>query len=144
MRSRRRSGFAVLVMICGIAIAVGSIETWVGARGARPASGVRYTAISGALHWKYQPTPTFTNSFAMIVLVAGALVFVGGVFASGFLASVASFFALAASGVWIGLNATHYSPTPLPYSDLRLGAWLAIGAGLIGLISSFFLRRHEI
>ncbi len=78
MRTRRRSGVAVLVMICGIAIAVGSIETWVGARGRRPASGIRDTAISGMLHWTYQPTPTLTSSFAMVVLVAGALVFVGG------------------------------------------------------------------
>jgi hypothetical protein len=144
MRTRRRSGVAILVMICGTAIAVGSIETWVGARGHRPASGIRDTAISGMLHWKYQPTPMFTSSFAMVVLVAGALVFVGGVFASRLLTGVASFIALAASGIWIGLNASHYNPTSLPYSDLRLGAWLAIGGGLIGLISSFFARSRQI
>jgi len=130
-------------MICGIAIAVGSIETWVSARGHRPASGIRDTAISGVLHLKYQPAPTFTNSFAMVILVAGALVFVGGVFASRSLTGAASLIALAASGVWIGLNGSHYNPTSLPYSDLRLGAWLAVGGGLIGLISSFFVRSRR-
>jgi hypothetical protein len=143
MRSRRRSGVAVLVLICGVAIAVGSIETWVGARGHRPASGIRDTAISGVLHWKYESAPTFTNSFAMVILVTGALVFVGGVFASRLLTGVASLIALAACGIWIGLNASHYNPTSLPYSDLRLGAWLAIGGGLIGLISSFFVRSRQ-
>jgi hypothetical protein len=143
MRGGRRSGVAVLVVICGIAITVGSIETWVSARGNRPASGIRHSAISGMLHWRYQPAPMFTSSFAMVVLVAGALVFVGGVFASRTLAGVASLIAVAASGVWIGLNASHYNPTPLPYSDLRLGAWLAIGGGLIGLISSFFVRSRQ-
>ena len=140
---RRRSGVAVLVMICGIAIAVGSIEPWVSARGHRPASGIRDTEISGVLHWKYQPPPVFTNSFAMAVLVAGALVFVGGVFMSRSLTGVAGFIALAASGVWIGLNASHYNPTSLPYSDLRAGAWLVIGGGLLALISSFFMRSRR-
>jgi len=79
----------------------------------------------------------------MVVIVAGALVFVGGVFASRLLAGLFSLIALAAAGVWIGLNATHYSTTSLTYSDLRLGAWLAIGGSLIGLWSSFFLRRRQ-
>lgn len=44
--------------------------------------------------------------------------------------------------MWLGLNATFYNPTDLPYTDLRAGAWLAIGASVVGLISSFFVRRH--
>jgi hypothetical protein len=130
-------------MLCGIAIAVAAIEPWVSARAGRPASGIGHTAISGFLHWRYQATGTFTSSFALVVLVAGALVFVGGVFASGLLAGVASIVALIASGVWIGLNASHYNPTSLTYSDLLLGAWLAIGGGLVGLISSSFVRRRQ-
>lgn len=144
MRTRRRAAVAALVVLCGIAIAAGSVLTWVSARGRRPSSGIRHTAIAGVLHWTYQDSATFTRSWAMVVLVAGALVLVGGVFASRLLAGLFSLVALAASGVWIGLNATHYSPTDLPYSDLRIGAWLAIGGGLIGLLSSFFMRRHDV
>ena len=102
---------------------------------------MQHTAISGVLHWHYQTTSSFTNSVAMVVIVAGALVFVGGVFASRLLAGLFSLIALAAAGAWIGLNAAHYSPVSLTYTDLRLGAWLAIGGGLIGLLSSFFVRR---
>ncbi len=143
MRTERRTAVAALIALCGIAIAVGALQTWVSARGHRPSSGIRHTAIAGVLHWHYQSTSSFTNSFAMVVIVAGALVFVGGVFASRLLAGLFSLIALAAVGVWIGLNATHYSPTSLTYSDLRLGAWLAIGGSLIGLWSSFFLRRRQ-
>jgi len=79
----------------------------------------------------------------MVVVVAGALVFVGGVFASRLLAGLFSLIALAAAGAWIGLNAAHYSPTSLTYTDLRLGAWLAIGGSVIGLLSSFFVRSGQ-
>ncbi len=142
MRTRRRAAVAVLVALCGTAIAGGSVLTWIGARGLRPSSGIRHTAISGVLHWTYQPTGLFTHSFAMVILVAGALVFVGGLFASRLLAALFSLVALAASGAWIGLNAAHYSAVNLPYSDLRLGAWLAVGGSLVGLLSSFFMRHR--
>ncbi len=144
MRTRRRAAVSVLVALCGIAVAAGSVQTWIIARGRRPGSGIRHTAISGVLHWTYQPTGLFTHSFAMVVLVAGALVLVGGVFASRLIAGLFSLVALAAAGIWIGLNATHYDPVNLPYSDLRLGAWLTVGGGLIGLFSSFFMRHRAL
>ncbi len=100
-------------------------------------------AIPERTNQGYQSTSTFSGSFAMVVIVAGALVFVGGILASQQFATLFSFIALAASGVWIGLNATHYSPTNLPYTDLRLGAWLVVGGSLAGLMSSFFVRRHQ-
>src|SRR5258708_14031147 len=140
MRTERRIAGAVLIALGGIAIAVGALQTWVSARGHRPSSGIRHTAIAGVLHWHYQSTSSFTNSFAMVVIVAGALVFVGGVFASRLLAGLFSLIALAAVGVWIGLNATHYSPTSLTYSDLRLGAWLAIGRGPSAARGALFFR----
>ena len=140
MRTRRRAAVSVLIALCGIAISVGSIQTWVVARGSRPSSGIEHTAVAGALHWRYQSTSTFSSSFAIVVIVAGALVFIGGVLASQQFASMFSFIALAASGVWIGLNATHFSQVSLPYTDLRLGAWLTVAASLIGLMSSFFVR----
>ncbi len=95
MRTERRTGVAALIALCGIAIAVGALQPWVSARGHRPSSGIRHTAIAGVLHLHYQSTSSFTNSFAMVVIVAGAL------------------------------------------------AWLAIGGSLIGLWSSFFLRRRQ-
>ena len=142
MRPRRRVAVTLLIAICGAAIAVGAFPTWVSARGHRPSSGIRHTAISGLFHWHYRYTGSFTLSFALIVIACGALVFVGGLFASRVVAGLFSLIALVAAGLWIGLSATHYNPTNLPYSDLRLGAWLVIGGGVVGLISSFFMRRR--
>lgn len=144
MRTRRRGTAVLLVALCGLAIAAGAFPTWVDARAPRPSSGVRHTAISGLLHWHYRYTSSFTLSFALIILACGALVFVGGVFASRVVAGLFSLIALAAAGAWIGLNATHYNHTSLLYSDLRLGAWLAIGGGLVGLVGSFYMRRRQI
>jgi hypothetical protein len=144
MRTRRRAIIAALIALCGIAISAGSNQTWVSARGARPSSGIRHTAVVGALHWRYQSTSTFSSSFGMVVIVAGALVFIGGLLASQQFASLFSVIALAAAGVWIGLDATRYSPSDLRYTDLRLGAWLVVAGSLVGLMSSFFVRRREL
>ena len=144
MRTRRRALVAALITLCGIAISVGSIQTWVSARGPLPSSGIQHTAVAGVLHWRYQSTSIFSSSFAMVVIVAGALVFVGGVLASQQFASLFSVIALAAAGVWLGLDATRYSPSDLRYTDLRIGAWIVGAGSLIGLMSSFFVRRREI
>ena len=142
MRSRRAM-VAIIIALCGIAISVGSIQTWVGASGQRPGSGIQHTAVAGLLHWRYQTTSTFSSSFAMVVIVAGGLVFIGGLLASQEFASLFSFIALAAAGLWIWLNATRYNPIDLRYSDLRLGAWLVVAGSFVGLMSSFFVRRRQ-
>ena len=143
MQPRRRAAIAALIALCGIAISIGSIQTWVSADGTRPISGLQHTAVAGALHWRYQSTSTFSSSFAMVVIVAGALVFIGGLLASQQFASMFSFIALAAAAVWLGLNMTHFTPTDLHFADLRLGAWLVVGGSMLGLMCSFFVRRSQ-
>lgn len=142
MRRRRRAGVAVIVGICGIAIVAGAKLAWVGARGARPASGITGTALSGLLRWDYEPCKTFVNSFAFAVIVAGVLVFLGGLLASRFVAALFAFLALAAAGLWIGLNATHYSHADLLATDLRAGAWLTAGGAIVTLLTAPLLRRR--
>jgi hypothetical protein len=70
------------------------------------------------------------------------LVLLGGLAASRAVTGCFSLVALSAAGLWIGLNASHYAPTDLPYSDLPAGAWLAVAGGLVGLLSAFLLRRR--
>jgi hypothetical protein len=140
MHKPRRALVAIIVALCGLAIAFGAIQPWIRPRGRRPGSGVSHTAIAGVVHWSYQHTASFDRSFAMVLVVAGGLVVVGGLIASELVASLFSFIALAATGAWIGLNATHYNPVNLPYTDLRTGAWSAIGGSLLGLLFSFFIR----
>jgi hypothetical protein len=142
MRKQRRAAASILVLLCGLAIVAGAFLGWVTARGARPASGIRQTSITGLFHWSYQSTASFLSSFAMVVVVCGALVAIGGLVASRLLAGLFSVIALAAAGLWIALNAHHYQHSySLPYGDLRVGAWLVVAGGLIGLIGSFALRR---
>lgn len=143
MKKQRRAGASVLVLLCGLAIVAGAFLTWVDAKGARPASGIAHTSIAGLFHWSYQVSAPFLRSFALAVVVCGALVAIGALAASRFLAGLFSVLALAAAGLWIGLNASHYHAVDLHYSDLRIGAWLVIGGGLIGLIASFGLRRSR-
>ena len=127
MRRGRRAGVAILVWICGIALVAAARICLVCGRASRPPSGISGTSLTGLLRWSYQPCQTFVNSFGFAVVVAGAGVFLGGLLASRFLASLFSFLALAAAGLWLALNASHYSHVDLPASDLRVGAWLTIG-----------------
>ena len=143
MRNQRRAGIAVLVGLCGIAIVAGARLGWVTARGARPASGIAGTSLTGLLTWSYKPCQTFVQSFSFAVIVAGVLVFVGGLLASRLIAGLFSFLALAAAGLWIGLNASHYSQASLTASDLREGAWLTIAGSIVALIASSFLRGRR-
>lgn len=139
---RRSAAAAVIAALSGIAIGVGAVLPWVCARGRRPTSGIAHTPVTGLFHWSYQATSPFLRSFGMAVAVAGILVIISALIGSRILTALFSLAALAAAGLWIGLNATHYSPVDLPYSDLRVGAWLTVAGGLAGLISAFFLRRN--
>jgi len=80
-------------------------------------------------------------------------VVIGGLAGLRTLAVIAALLTLAASGMWIGVVVHHYNtpslpnvhyanPLNLPWSDLRAGAWLTIGAAAAGLISAFWLRRQ--
>ena len=79
---------AVLVGLCGIAIVWGGRLGWVSARGARPASGINETSVTGLLTWSYKPCQSFVQSFSFAVIVAGVLVFVGGLLASRLMAGL--------------------------------------------------------
>lgn len=143
MKQRHRVRVGMFISLCGIAIAVGAVLSWVRARGARPASGMNHAALSGLLHWSQAYTSSFLRSFGFAVVIAGVLVFVGGVFGSRVAAGLFSLVALAASILWVVLEATKYSSVGFPFSDLRIGALLTIAASLLALVSTAFLRRRR-
>jgi hypothetical protein len=142
MTTQRRGLVCVLVVLCGAAIIAGTRLGWVTAGGRRPASGIIDTSLTSLQHWSYVSSSSYFTSFSFAILVAGAFVVLAGVLASTFLATLFSFIALVGAGLWIGLNATHFSPVSLTSADLRIGAWLTIGGGLVGLVSSFFMRAR--
>jgi hypothetical protein len=142
MTTQRRGLVCVLVVLCGAAIVAGTRLGWVTASGRRPASGIIDTSLTSLQHWSYDASSSYFTSFSFAILVAGALVVLAGVLAARFLAALFSFITLAGAGLWIGLNATHFSPISLTSSDLRIGAWLTIAGGFVGLVSSFFMRAR--
>jgi hypothetical protein len=139
--TRRRAGAAVITALSGIAIIVGALLPWVQARGPRPASGITHTSVAGLFRWSYEDSSPFLRSFGGAMVLAGALVVVGALIGSRFVAGLFSLVALAGAGLWIGLNASHYNPTDMPYSDLRTGAWLTVAGGVVGFVSAMRLRR---
>lgn len=143
MRQRHRVRVGIFISLCGVAIAVGAVLDWVRARGRRPASGVNHAALSGLLHWSQAYTSSFLRSFGIAVVIAGVLVVIGGACGSRVAAGLFSLVALAAAILWVVLEATRYSSVDFPFSDLRIGALLTIGASLLALISTPFLRRHR-
>src|SRR5215469_219855 len=126
----------------GIFIALGAELGWVRARGKRPASGIKHAALSSLANWSYQDTGSFLRSFGLVVVIAGVLVFVGGVFGSRVATGLFSLVALAVAVLWIVLESIKYSAVDLPFSDLRIGALLTLGASLLALIGTAFLRRR--
>jgi hypothetical protein len=128
--------------LCGVAIGVGAVLPWVSARGLRPASGINHTSLAGLFQWTYSNSSPFLRSFGAAVLLTGILVLLSALLGSRTLVALFSLMALAAVGLWIGLDATHYNPTDMPYSDLRAGAWLTAAGGLTGLIAALALRRR--
>jgi len=132
---------AIVVALCGIAIAVGAVLPWSKPRGIRPGASLTHTSVTGLVHWGYHDASPFTRSVAIVVLVLGVLVVLCGVFGLRLLAGLFCLLALAAGGAWLYLYASRYSTVNLPYSDLRAGAWLTLIGGFVGLIAASFLRK---
>jgi uncharacterized membrane protein YjgN (DUF898 family) len=127
---------------CGLVIVVGALLPWVGARGTRPGARMTHTSVAALFRWSYQNSSPFLLSFGAAVVLAGLLVLAGSIIGARLVVALFALVALAAAGLWIGLDATHYSNVDMPYADLRAGAWLTIGGGLAGLISGFLMRPH--
>jgi hypothetical protein len=144
MRRRHRVVVGLFIALCGIAIAVGSELTWIASLRGRPATGVNHTSLTGLLHWSYQHTGSFVKSFAIVLVVAGVLVVIGGLFGSRVAAGLFSLVALVAAGLWFGLYASHYHLTSVTFSSLRLGAELTVAGSVLGLISTSFLRGRRV
>ncbi len=132
----------LFIALCGLAIAGGAEFTWIKADHGHPMAGIKHTSLVGLLHWSYQSTGSFLRSFAFAVVIAGALVFLGGLVGSRLLAGVFALVALAAAGLWFGLYASKFHSTSVSYTDLRTGALLTAGGAVLALLATSVLRRR--
>jgi hypothetical protein len=144
MRRRHRILVGLFIALCGVAIAVGSELTWIASFKGRPAARVDHTSLNSLVHWSYQYTGSFLKSFGIVMVVAGVLVVIGGLFGSRTAAGLFSLIALVAAGIWLALYTSRYNSASLPVSDVRLGAELTIAGSVLALISTAFLRRRQI
>lgn len=150
-RTRIRPQVAAFAALCGVAIVIGSLLTWVRADGTRPAMGMGHTSLRQMLVYSFADVTTFWESVAFAVLIVGVLMVIGALTGVRTLAMLAGMLALAGGGMWIGLAVHHFNtpdlpnshylnPVNLPWQDLREGAWLTITGALLGLVSAFWLR----
>lgn len=152
-RTRIRPQVAAFTVLCGAAIVIGSLLTWVSAHGARPALGMDHTSFRQMLVYSFADVTSFWESVSFAVLVLGVLMVIGALTGVRTLAVLAGLLALAAAGMWIGLVVHHFNtpglpnshylnPANLPWADLREGAWLTTTGAVLGLVSAFWLRRR--
>jgi hypothetical protein len=142
MRRGHRVIVGLFIVLCGIAVAVGSKLTWIAAKHGRPATGIDHTSIAGVLHWSYQNTGSFVKSFGIVVVVAGVLVVLGGLFGSRVLAGLFAIIAFLVGALWLGLYASHHSSTSIQFSDLGIGILLTEAGSLLAAILTSALRRR--
>jgi hypothetical protein len=152
-RTRIRPQVAAFTTVCGAAIMIGSLLTWLSAHGARPALGMDHTSLRQMLVYSFAHVASFWQSAGFAVLVLGAAMVIGALTGLRTLAVLAGLLALAAAGMWIGLVVHHFNtpglpnshylnPANLPWAQLREGAWLAVIGGAGGLVSAWWLRRR--
>jgi hypothetical protein len=153
-RGRMRPQVAAFTALCGVAIVIGSLLTWLSAHGARPAMGMGHTSLRQMLVYSFADVTSSWDSVGFVVLIFGAAMVIGALTGLRTLAVLAGLLALAAAGMWIGLVVHHFNtpglpnshylnPANLPWPDLRAGAWLTLIGAAGGLISAFWLRYQR-
>jgi hypothetical protein len=146
-RARARVPTAVAASVCGGAVAIGGLLTWVGARGPRPAMGLDHTSFSQMLVYTLATRTPSVRSVGFALLVLGFAMVIGALSGLRILTALAALVALAAGGMWLALVVHHFNapqqpnsysldPAHLPWSQLRAGAWLTLGGALVGLLST--------
>jgi hypothetical protein len=143
MRYRHRLAAGIFIALCGLAIAAGAAFPWIDASHHHPAAGIEHTALKGVLHWSYQGSSDFLRTFGFAVVIIGGLVFLGGLAGSRLVAGLFGLLAIVAGGLWLGLYTSRYDPSKVSITDLRPGAWLTLGGGLLALSAVEFLHRRE-
>lgn len=129
--------------IAGIIAVLGSVLPWVRARDSRPDLDLTDTAASSLGDFTYVSAESFPGSAAMVVLVAGLVVALGAMFGSWLVTVAGAVVGMAVGGLWLGLISSAYDAVSLPWSDLRLGAFLGLGGVILALVLGLTMRPRK-
>jgi hypothetical protein len=146
-RNRARLPTAVCAGACGVATATGGLLTWVSATGPRPTMGLAHTSFSKMLVYTLATRTPYVKSVGFVLLALGIAMVIGALSGLRILTALSAVVALAVGGMWIGLAVHHFNtphlpnsyaldPAHLPWSALRIGAWLTLSGALLGLLST--------
>lgn len=143
--TRVRVPVVVVGMLSGAAIIVSGFVTWINGRGKRPGTGVTHTSVAGLFRWTWRNNVGFGTSVGLVLLILGILVVISAFVGSRLTVFVASFLAFVVAVMWGARMISYYNDAGLwpvrSWSDLRQGAYLGIIGAIVGVLSSFWLRR---
>jgi hypothetical protein len=138
---RRSSGLAVrvvLTLIGAAALIGGAFINWL--PGKRNFVGIH---LSGKVFFQaaFNHHPVFWKSAGFAMIVLGAVAFVGLIPRSGWLTSLAGAVAVAGFVLFLVEVARGGGPR---MADIRLGAWLALGGGVVSMVGGAFGHRRRV
>jgi hypothetical protein len=110
-----------------------------------------HTSLSRMLNYSLADDHTYLKSVGFVMLLLGVLMVLGGLSGLRVLTAIGALLALVTAAIWIGLVAHHFNgphlpnryyvnPTHLPWSALRVAAWVTIGGASVGFLSTLVPR----
>lgn len=138
-----RTGAALVSMISGVAIAVGGLLVpWIASAGEHSRLGTGTTGIGDLFRMSYGEPAARLHSVGLILGILGLAMLIGGGIASRLLVALAGLLTLVIGALWVLMAMRSFPDLSLAWNAFWPGAWLAALGGLLGLLSSLFLRRR--
>jgi hypothetical protein len=134
MASPQRAIPSIAAVAGGICISVGAFAPWLSGIGDDQTSNdvlaPRYTPISNLFHGIGATTDSPIRSVALLLLVFGIVLVIGGVMASRLIMAIGMVMSGVIAALWVSLEFNHIGAVSFDVHDIRSGLWLT-GIGLL-------------
>lgn len=138
-----RMGAEVISILSGLAVMIGGLFLpWLVATETRPELRTGQTGLMDLFRFRFSEDVSLFASVGLLLAVLGLIMIIGGGAALRALTAIASVLALVVGALWIINADQNFADSALALEALRIGAWLTLGGGLLGLFSSLFLRHR--
>lgn len=138
-----RTGVSLVSTISGVAIMLGGLLVpWLPAVGERHRLATGTTAIGDLFRMSFGEPAGRIHSVGLILAILGLAMLIGGGIASRLMVAIAGLLTLLVSAWWIFAALRSLPDLRLEPASFMPGAWLAAAGGLLGLLTSLFLRRR--